>query len=360
MVKKNAGGGTNDKQKRDDKGKPKGNDGAKTVKDDKAPKGNDVNSKGGDIAKDGKGKKGKGKKPERPKPKTPKEFAMAFARWLWPVVVIVVVVFALRSTLIDWNDVPSGSMQPTIVVGDRIFVNKLSYDLKVPFSLWRIARWDHPKRGDIVIWLHPVEGDWMGKTRLVKRVIGLPGDTIELRDVSNDPATPGMSKLVINGKEMTYTPAKPPASTKGLFDPGISYQFYTEHLDGVEHLVAFVPPNTGRKNLATGQLEFPFQSTPVDLNKKPLPVTVNGQPLKDDWGNLRFAGVMRSFPKFKVPEGTYFLMGDNRDQSRDCRYFDSIGYSIPERNILGRSNRVVFSLGDNWMPRGSRFFHAMP
>ncbi|MCL2701094.1 MAG: signal peptidase I [Phycisphaerae bacterium] len=283
-----------------------------------------------------------GGKPARQKPRTPKEYAIAFVRWLWPIVAIVVVVFALRSSLVDWNDVPSGSMQPTIVVGDRIFVNKLSYDLKVPFTLTRLARWDHPQRGDIVIWLHPTEGDWMGKTRLVKRVIGLPGDTIELIDVSDNPATPGMSKLVINGQELTYTPATPPESTKGLFEPR-PYQYYTEDLLGTKHLVAFVKPGPNGEFRSGKPAYYP-----------------DGTPALDQWGNRLFDGIIRSFGPFKVPEGTYFLMGDNRDESRDCRYFDSINYAIPEANILGRASRIVFSLGDNWLPRGNRFFHEMP
>jgi len=319
MAKKDAANSTNNKQKPDDNAKPKGNDDGK-------------------AAKTAKGKKGKGEKTEPKKPRTPKELAIAFVQWLWPVIVIVVVVFALRSSLVDWNDVPSGSMQPTIVIGDRIFVNKLSYDLKVPFTFWRIATWDDPKRGDVVIWLHPKEGNWMGKTRLVKRVVGLPGDVIELRDYSNDPATPGMSRLVINGQELTYTPAEAPASTKDIFDSRIPYRYYTEKLGDVEHLVAFVP---------------------LARSAQPA-VDENGNLLHDEFGNRLYQGVIRSFGPFTVPEGAYFLMGDNRDQSKDSRYLDSIGYAIPRENILGRSSRVVFSLDENWIPRGRRFFHAMP
>src|ERR1700728_265531 len=81
---------------------------------------------------------------------------------------------AVRSAIADWNDVPTGSMNPTIVQGDRVFVNKLAYDLKVPFTTWHLAQWSNPKRGDIVVFYSPVDG-----TRLVKRVIGLPGDRIE-------------------------------------------------------------------------------------------------------------------------------------------------------------------------------------
>src|SRR3954463_1479515 len=90
---------------------------------------------------------------------------------------MLLVISSLRSILYDWNDVPTGSMKPTIEEGDRVFVNKLSYDLKVPFTTYELAKWDDPKRGDIVVFFSPADG-----ARLVKRVIGLPGDHIALRD----------------------------------------------------------------------------------------------------------------------------------------------------------------------------------
>src|SRR5678815_2482625 len=94
-----------------------------------------------------------------------------------PLLLVALVVFAARSSLADWNDVPTGSMRPTILEGDRIFVNKLAYDLKVPFTTLHLAEWGNPQRGDIVVFFSPHD-----EKRLVKRVIGLPGDTVELRD----------------------------------------------------------------------------------------------------------------------------------------------------------------------------------
>src|SRR5215813_9061460 len=102
-----------------------------------------------------------------------------------PLLILTLVIFSIRSSLADWNDVPTGSMKPTIVEGDRVFVNKLAYDLKVPFTTWHLAQWDNPHRGDVVVFYSPHDGQ-----RLVKRVIGLPGDTIELRQ----------NGLVINGQ----------------------------------------------------------------------------------------------------------------------------------------------------------------
>src|SRR6266571_4011946 len=86
--------------------------------------------------------------------------------------VFIVLMVIFRSALADWNVVPTGSMKPTILEGDRVLVNKLAYDLKVPFTTWHIAQWDNPRRGDIVVFYSLKDG-----TRLVKRVIGLPGDT---------------------------------------------------------------------------------------------------------------------------------------------------------------------------------------
>ena len=80
---------------------------------------------------------------------------------------VLVGVLSVRSAIADWNDVPTGSMKPTILVGDRIFVNKLAYDLRFPFTGWRLATWDNPERGHIVTCWSPQNGD-----RLVKRVVG--------------------------------------------------------------------------------------------------------------------------------------------------------------------------------------------
>src|SRR6476620_8851138 len=90
-------------------------------------------------------------------------------------VLMLLVVSSLRSALADWNDVPTGSMKPTIQEGDRVVVNKLAYDLKVPFTTIEIAKWADPQRGDIVVLFSPVDG-----VRLIKRVIAVPGDRVAM------------------------------------------------------------------------------------------------------------------------------------------------------------------------------------
>src|SRR5690242_19161315 len=90
--------------------------------------------------------------------------------YLCPFVFVARILCTVRSSIADWNDVPTGSMNPSILEGDRIFVNKLAYDLKVPFTTWHVAEWAGPKRGDIVVFFSPADDE-----RLVKRVVGLPG-----------------------------------------------------------------------------------------------------------------------------------------------------------------------------------------
>jgi len=110
---------------------------------------------------------------------------------LLPFAVMALVLGSVRSAVADWNDVPSGSMRPTILEGERIAVNRLAYDLKVPFTGVRLARWAEPARGDIVIVHSPVDGK-----RLVKRVVGLPGDLLESRN----------GRLLIDGRPLAIAP----------------------------------------------------------------------------------------------------------------------------------------------------------
>ena len=117
-------------------------------------------------------------------------------------IIFISLMFIFRSACADWNTVPSGSMKPTILEGDRIAVNKLAYDLHFPFTHISLVKFSDPQRGDIAVFDSKV-----ADKRLVKRVIGVPGDTIAM--VNN--------QLTINGKN-------------------ISYQKNTENLDQIEHL----------------------------------------------------------------------------------------------------------------------------
>lgn len=117
-----------------------------------------------------------------------------------------------RSAVADWNDVPTGSMKPTIIEGDRLLINKMAYDIRLPFSTISLAHLADPKRGDIIIFESAASGQ-----RLVKRVIGIPGDNVSMTN----------NQLTINGKALDY---KRLAQTTEASD-------FIETLDGTEHVV---------------------------------------------------------------------------------------------------------------------------
>src|SRR5437762_3102733 len=157
-------------------------------------------------------------------------FRARLRRWwrkeIRPLLIFALVLFAVRSSLADWNDVPTGSMKPTILEGDRVFVNKLAYDLKFPFTTRHIAEWANPQRGDIVVFYSPYD-----ETRLVKRVIGLPGDLIELR---ND-------QLVVNGSAVTYIPLDTEISSQLPEAERQQSLFANEQLPNHAHAVMAMP-----------------------------------------------------------------------------------------------------------------------
>ena len=203
-----------------------------------------------------------------------------------------------RSAIADWNQVPSGSMKPSILVGDRIVVDKLAYDLRIPFTLTRIARWAEPNRGDVVTFPSPRD-----ETLYVKRVIGLPGDVVELR----------MNRLFVNGQEASYTELSQSEIDALDVEQKPLYRFYREQLGSMNHIVM----------------------------------------LRRD----RAASSYQSFPPTVVPPNRYLMLGDNRDDSGDFRV---IGWVDRDR-ILGRAHAIAFSLDydHHYAPRFDRFFEGL-
>ncbi|MBN2419148.1 MAG: signal peptidase I [Deltaproteobacteria bacterium] len=229
--------------------------------------------------------------------KLPKSVVAFFHGWIFSLLVAVLIATSIKSAIADWNTVPTGSMKPTIVEGDRIFVNKLAYDLKVPYTTIHIAEWDNPKRGDVVVFYSPQDGK-----RLVKRVVGIPGDRIYMQ---ND-------KLFINGKALTYVYPDENDFEKYLVQDEYKKHTYIENLDSKSHPVLIAP-----RSSASGSF----------------------------------------FPQ-TLPEDKYFMMGDNRHNSLDSRF---IGY-VDRKAIVGRATAIVISLDiNNWYkPRFDRFFSSLP
>ncbi len=235
--------------------------------------------------------------PDAPKTALGRFRHSALTRYLWkewvkPVGAAVLVVMTFKSAVADWYDVPTGSMEPSIIPGDRIGVNKLAYDLKVPFTLWRLAEWGGPARGDVVILLSPKED----RTRLVKRVIGMPGDTVALHD----------NRLYVNGEAVNY-------EVNASFQPLEGFQVLTEELPGHEHPV--MTHLTTRSKLST-------------------------------------------FGPTTVPDDHYMVMGDNRDLSADSRVFGFVPRHLvlgrAGRVILSLDRK------NWWAPRWERFFEKLP
>jgi len=217
--------------------------------------------------------------------------------WAKPVVVTIALLSTFRSAIADWNVVPTGSMRPTIIEGDRIFVNKLAYDLKLPFTQLRLATWGQPERGDVIVLYSPADG-----TRLVKRVVGIPGDTLELRN----------NRLLVNGSPADYEALDPSVIQFIESQQRPLHQFATETVEGRGHAVMLTPR----------------------------------------------VGAPKTFAPLVVPADQFFVMGDNRDQSGDSRIF---GF-VPRSGIVGRSSWIVLSLNRDryFLPRFNRFFRGLP
>ena len=198
-----------------------------------------------------------------------------------------------RSAWADWVTVPTGSMNPTVLEGDRLLVDKHVFGLRIPFTLTHLTAGQNPARGDIVVFDSPTDG-----TSLVKRVVGVPGDMVEMDGEA----------LIVNGQRAQYEEGS------------------AEDLRGILQATAAENPVVLRE---TGLAK--------DHDVMILPRRVS----------RRYMGPLT------VPDGMYFMLGDNRDNSGDSRYF---GF-VPRHNIVGRATRVVVSLNPDryYAPRGQRF-----
>jgi len=207
---------------------------------------------------------------------------------------ILILLFGLfRAAIADWNPIPSGSMRPTLLEGDVVFVNRLAFNLKVPLTNIVIARLGEPRRGDIVTFFSPKDG-----VRLIKRVVAVPGDMVEMRDKA----------VIVNGRAATYKPL-------AMVVERVS--------EGIEVDALRLEESTGDKNHVVQWLHGPD-------------------------GERR-----DSFGPVAVPPDSFLMLGDNRDNSADSRYFGM----VPRELLIGRAVAVLVSadITGNWAPRLERF-----
>jgi signal peptidase I len=223
-----------------------------------------------------------------------KEF---WLQWLRPALTMAAIVYPIKSSLADMNFVPTGSMKPTILEGDFVAVNKLAYDLKIPFTTQHLVEWADPARGDVVVLFSPKDA-----MRLVKRVVAVPGDTIELRN----------NVLFINGA---------PADYQLVPQEELPYITWLDREDAV-----FASEMVEERSHAV--MAYPGLHAP-----------------------------QRSFRPITLGAREYFVMGDNRDNSEDSRYFGIVDRDL----IVGRATAVVasFDKPGDWLPRVGRFFSPL-
>ncbi len=251
------------------------------------------------------------------------------------VVYALLIAAVFRSFFFQPFYIPTGSMKDTLLVGDFMFVNKMAYGYSkysCPFGICpipdRILARD-PNRGDVVVFRHPTSGQ-----DYIKRLVGLPGDTVQMKQ----------GVLFLNGKEQVQTP-------DGQFveenAPQGSVGGYPRCGNGATGLGAdCIKPRAQEALDGYGNHSV--------LNIVDLPVPAQGQLNADNT------------PVYTVPEGHFFFMGDNRDNSLDSRFSQTangVGM-VPFQNLLGRADRVIFSSAGSrmlffWTWRGDRFFKAI-
>lgn len=227
--------------------------------------------------------------------------------------------------------IPSGSMKDTLLIGDFLFVNKMAYGYSrysCPFAFCPIPGrlfFSEPERGDIVVFRHPVNG-----SDFIKRLIGLPGDTVQMKN----------GVLYINGAEV-------PQVADGTFEEVYEPQGPMGHL-----------PRCANAPVGEGGtcISYRFRETLPPTEQHPEGRT-------HDILNIEDAGFADNTDVFTVPEGEYFFMGDNRDNSQDSRFSQAVGGVgfVPKEYLIGRADRVIFSSAGRsmlyfWTWRPDRFF----
>jgi signal peptidase I len=196
---------------------------------------------------------------------------------------IFLIVLLLRSFLIEPFRIPSGSMMPTLLDGDFILVNKYNYGIRIPVINHKLIEIGAPKRGDVVVFRYPEDP----KTPYIKRIVGVPGDKLKYRD----------KILYVNDQAVAQTPQSTYIGT-GSGEEMTGAEVRDEALFEVKHRILISP----------GRLS-------------------------------------KEFEEFSVPPGQYFVLGDNRDNSRDSRYWGT----VPDANLIGRAFMIWMNIDlKNW------------
>ena len=239
-----------------------------------------------------------------------------------------VIAGAFRTLFFQPFWIPSGSMKDTLLIGDFLFVNKMAYGYSrysCPFSACPISGRlfaDEPERGDVVVFRHPVNG-----TDFIKRLVGLPGDTVQMKG----------GILFLNGEMVPQTDA-------GTFEEIYEKQGPMGQLPRCEN--------------------GPVGEGGICTSSRYTETLPGGR--QHDVLNIDEAGFADDTDVFTVPAGHYFFLGDNRDNSQDSRFGQAVGGVgfVPAENLIGRADRIIFSSAGRsmlffWTWRADRFFKAV-
>jgi signal peptidase I len=223
----------------------------------------------------------------------PEPVVVDMARAFFPVIVVV---FLIRSFWVEPFKIPSGSMKPTLLVGDFILVNKYTYGIRLPVVNKKVVEINPIRRGDVVVFRYPADPS----VDYIKRVVGTPGD-----------------KIAYRGKRLTVNGEMVPVQANGYYtDAELNYlrlPTFLEKLGPAAHQMMIVPAQP-----------------PVDLAQVRQFAHRGNCEYNDDGFSCT------------VPDGHYFMMGDNRDQSSDSRYW---GF-VPDDHVKGRAFLVWMNFGD--------------
>jgi signal peptidase I len=330
-------------------------------------------------------------------PQKLKQFLLALWHENKGFLLAVLAIVIVRSVIIDQYHVPSGSMEPAIQIGDRVLVNKLAYQLRVPFSYSTLALLNEPKRGDVVVFDHPDFKFLTIKESFSKRTMILMGDTVriglnetDLFDVStrenfnkvyaeivfvNGVGTifkrDDSVEFTVNDKAETQATIANDLTVKidgREFSFNIQIEdggFFAERKTMVKRLIGLpgdrITVNSGKvfvngEPTTLGVLANPAKPDNVYMREKvgDLSVLIQRFPKKAEESEYSDFGRIIRFMEFTVPKDYYFFMGDNRDDSMDGRYW---GF-VPRSMIKGKALNVTFSL-DGFTPRWSRFGQSL-
>lgn len=210
---------------------------------------------------------------------------------------VIALVFFVRSFLYEPFKIPSSSMEPTLLIGDLILVNKFTYGVRLPIINKKIIEIGQPKRGDVMVFRYPEDPSM----DYIKRVVGVPGDKITYKN----------KRLTVNGQKVSYQPL--PDFLDESAETSLVYRKqFSENFAGVQHKI------------------LNFEDRPADVR------------YPDDFPQRELCTYDIQGFSCSVPAGHYFMMGDNRDNSRDSRYW---GF-VPDENIVGKAFFVWMNLGN--------------